>query len=223
MAYWTSKLGNKYDKSLIDRNEKETKCELDSLRRIKENRVCADCDSEPTVWASVNLGVFLCLRCGSIHRGIGTHISIPKGCTGTYLWGPDEIDRMRYHGNAKAKEVYGGDDFRPSPDASETTWRQFITNKYQHRKFSVERDSSAVEHTSLTTKVTKMDEKADLISFDDTDTNKEKTEVSRCNDSKKAGLKSNANKTTTSKSKYVKLTASKLKIPQEGFFSQFGL
>ena len=87
MTFWKSKLGNNFEKSLIERYEKETKRELDGLRKLEENRVCADCGSEPTVWASVNIGVFLCIRCGSHHRGLGTHISVPKGCTGTYLWG----------------------------------------------------------------------------------------------------------------------------------------
>jgi stromal membrane-associated protein len=26
-------------------------------------------------WASYNLGIFLCIRCGGIHRKLGTHIS----------------------------------------------------------------------------------------------------------------------------------------------------
>ena len=84
MEYWTSKLGTKYLKSEIESNEASNKAQVDELRRISTNRRCADCGSEPTVWASVNLGVFLCIRCGSIHRGIGTHISIPKGCTGKF-------------------------------------------------------------------------------------------------------------------------------------------
>jgi hypothetical protein len=83
MAYWTSKLGNKYLKATIDEDEGASKARLDQMRRMPTNRRCADCGLEPTVWASVNLGVFLCIRCGSLHRGIGTHISVPKGCTGT--------------------------------------------------------------------------------------------------------------------------------------------
>lgn len=85
MAYWTSKLGNKYLKASIDQDEKASKANLDQLRKIPTNRRCADCGMEPTVWASVNLGIFLCIRCGSLHRGIGTHISVPKGCTGKYF------------------------------------------------------------------------------------------------------------------------------------------
>lgn len=82
-VYWSSKLGNKYLKEDIEKNDSKTKKQLDILRRQPANHRCADCGSQPTVWASVNLGIFLCIRCGSLHRGVGTHISVPKGCTGT--------------------------------------------------------------------------------------------------------------------------------------------
>lgn len=36
---------------------------------------CADCHTPHPRWASVNLGVFLCVSCASIHRKLGTHRS----------------------------------------------------------------------------------------------------------------------------------------------------
>ncbi len=36
---------------------------------------CADCHSPSPRWASVNLGIFLCINCASIHRMLGTHKS----------------------------------------------------------------------------------------------------------------------------------------------------
>ena len=141
MTFWTSKLGNKFFKAEIEDNEQIFKAQLDQLRRLPHNYSCADCGQQPTVWASVNLGVFLCMRCASIHRGIGTHISIPKGCTGTYLWGPDEIERMSSRGNEYCVQIYGGTNDRPSQDDSDETWRRYIINKYQHEKF-VNRSSS---------------------------------------------------------------------------------
>ena len=76
------------------------------------------------------------MRCGSHHRGIGAHISIPKGCTGTYLWGPDEIERMKSRGNEYCAQIYGGEMHRPSSNASDEEWRRFIVDKYQHERFS---------------------------------------------------------------------------------------
>ena len=36
---------------------------------------CADCRALAPRWASVNLGIFLCVGCASIHRKMGTHTS----------------------------------------------------------------------------------------------------------------------------------------------------
>eukprot|EP01048_Picozoa_sp_COSAG05_P005004 COSAG05_NODE_287_length_12131_cov_3.148022_6_plen_64_part_00 len=41
-------------------------------------QVCADCatsGSERLTWASINLGVLLCIECAGIHRSLGTHIT----------------------------------------------------------------------------------------------------------------------------------------------------
>ena len=132
---WKSKLGNEYPKADILRDENKHKEKLDHLRRLPENRNCADCGQNGTVWASVNLGVFLCMKCGAHHRGMGTHVSLPKGCTGSYLWGPDEIEQMERTGNGKAALIYGGGDHRPNATAPDSEWFQFIVDKYEHGKF----------------------------------------------------------------------------------------
>jgi len=134
---WKSKLGSEYDKTMIERyNETLAVAEIDRLRRLSENKRCADCDAHGTQWASVNLGVFLCIKCGSHHRGIGTHISKPKGCTGTYLWGPDEVERMQEVGNKHANQIYGGSDHRPLPNAPDGEWRRFLVDKYERHRFA---------------------------------------------------------------------------------------
>ena len=87
---WTSKLGTNYSLDDIRKNDKKSHAELQRIRWRPDNAKCADCSNTPTVWAIVNHGVFVCLRCASVHRSLGTHISKPKGCTGTYLWGPTD-------------------------------------------------------------------------------------------------------------------------------------
>jgi len=186
---WKSKLGVTYAKADIQRNEKKTKARLDQLRKLEPNRRCADCGIEPTVWSSVNLGIFLCLRCGAIHRGLGTHVSKPKGLTGTYLWGPDEIENMDAIGNERSNAYYCGvsdgsnSKICPPLDASDATWRQFISNKYEHRRFvkneSGGDDSNTNKKSTATTlKSAKLTNSTrtpqcseDLLIFDDDDKN----------------------------------------------------
>jgi len=40
------------------------------------NSVCVDCGGEKPKWASMNNGVFLCLKCAGIHRSFGMSVSL---------------------------------------------------------------------------------------------------------------------------------------------------
>jgi hypothetical protein len=132
---WKSKLGNQYPKHEIENQHDRTIKELAKLRRLDGNSACADCGQEGTVWSSVTFGVFLCMRCGSLHRALGTHISKPKGLTGTYNWGPDELARMKEVGNTRSNMIYGGIDERPSRDAPNSEWLEYVRQKYEEHKF----------------------------------------------------------------------------------------
>jgi Arf-GAP with coiled-coil, ANK repeat and PH domain-containing protein len=48
---------------------------IDLLRRVVGNNNCADCGSAEPDWASLNLGVLLCIECSGVHRNLGVHIS----------------------------------------------------------------------------------------------------------------------------------------------------
>jgi len=128
---WTSKLGARYPRGQIEAQDGASQAELKRLRGLREagNHLCADCGAQDSSWASVSLGVFLCVTCSDVHRSVGTHVSKVKGCTGTYLWGPDEIDRMRAEGNRRAAEHYG--DVKVSPDASKEEKQRHLLWKYQ--------------------------------------------------------------------------------------------
>ncbi|GMP65688.1 hypothetical protein CsSME_00026379 [Camellia sinensis var. sinensis] len=54
---------------------------LEGLLKLPENRECADCKSKGPRWASVNLGIFVCMQCSGIHRSPGVHISKVRSAT----------------------------------------------------------------------------------------------------------------------------------------------
>ena len=45
------------------------------LQRVCGNDKCADCGAPEPDWASLNLGVLVCIECSGVHRNLGVHIS----------------------------------------------------------------------------------------------------------------------------------------------------
>ncbi|XP_074372580.1 putative ADP-ribosylation factor GTPase-activating protein AGD15 [Apium graveolens] len=85
-------------------NLKHTKI-LDGLLKLPENKECADCRSRAPRWASVNLGIFICMQCSGIHRSLGVHISKVRSAT-LDTWLPEQIAFMQYMGNGKANSYW---------------------------------------------------------------------------------------------------------------------
>ena len=54
-------------------------------------------------WASWNLGVFVCIRCSGIHRGMGTHISRVKSVD-LDSWTDEQTQSMLKWGNSRANK-----------------------------------------------------------------------------------------------------------------------
>ena len=48
---------------------------LEQLRGVAGNGACADCGKADPDWASLNLGVLLCIECSGVHRRLGVHVS----------------------------------------------------------------------------------------------------------------------------------------------------
>ncbi|KAG5498911.1 hypothetical protein GH5_03598 [Leishmania sp. Ghana 2012 LV757] len=106
------------------------------------NNVCADCGETGTRWASVNHGVFVCIRCSGVHRSLGVHISKVKS-TNMDRWLLAEVCLMGAIGNAKAKALYEAHlpaGVRPAGGAgaaADDAIKSFIQRKYAQREFAM--------------------------------------------------------------------------------------
>mmetsp|Transcript_8147 Transcript_8147/g.13143 ORF Transcript_8147/g.13143 Transcript_8147/m.13143 type:complete len:286 (-) Transcript_8147:243-1100(-) len=127
-------------------NDKETHAFLKRLRRKGGNDRCADCNAKHAGWTALPHGVFLCIDCAQVHRGIGRHISqVKSASSGTYLWYPDEVNALVLMGNRRANSIYlanmhPGD--KPSEFTSRSSIEKHIRLKYVERKwFGTPRDT----------------------------------------------------------------------------------
>lgn len=69
------------------------------------NRWCADCGAPDPDWASVSLGVVLCIQCCGVHRSLPPHISKVKSLK-LDKWMNSEIESLRVVGNSLARSIY---------------------------------------------------------------------------------------------------------------------
>jgi hypothetical protein len=56
----------------------QQKKNLQIIKKVSDmscNKICADCPTKNPRWASISLGIFVCLPCSGIHRNLGVHIS----------------------------------------------------------------------------------------------------------------------------------------------------
>ena len=85
-----SKLGNTYDKETIIANDSTTH---NTLKQLYTGKECNDCKAKPANWATLKRGVFICINCAQTLRADSDNKI--KSCMGTYLWCPDELEKMK--------------------------------------------------------------------------------------------------------------------------------
>lgn len=80
---------------------------IDVLRRVIGNDKCADCGAPEPDWASLNLGVLVCIECSGVHRNLGVHISKVRSLTlDVKVWEPSVITLFQSLGNTFANSVW---------------------------------------------------------------------------------------------------------------------
>ncbi|MCJ1245294.1 hypothetical protein MMC30_002498 [Trapelia coarctata] len=110
---------------------------IKSLLKLEGNKSCADCKrNKHPRWASWNLGIFVCIRCSGIHRGMGTHISRVKSVD-LDSWTDEQLQSVLRWGNARANKYWEAK-LAPGHVPSEAKIENFIRTKYESKRWVME-------------------------------------------------------------------------------------
>ncbi|CAJ1978609.1 unnamed protein product [Sphenostylis stenocarpa] len=104
---------------------------LEGLLKLPENKECADCKAKGPRWASVNLGIFICMQCSGIHRSLGVHISKVRSAT-LDTWLPEQVAFIQSMGNEKANSYWEAE---LPPNYDRVGIENFIRAKYEEKRW----------------------------------------------------------------------------------------
>lgn len=110
--------------------------ELDEVSGRPENFYCADCGAKAPTWASVNLGMLVCIDCSGAHRSLGVHISVVKSST-LDKWQPKWVATVSKIGNRISNEFFEAN-MPSSARPQQGNLRQieaFVRAKYERREW----------------------------------------------------------------------------------------
>ncbi|GFG28896.1 hypothetical protein Cfor_04396 [Coptotermes formosanus] len=105
--------------------------------RVPGNTHCADCDASNPDWASLNLGVLMCIECSGIHRNLGSHISRVRSLD-LDEWPPGHLSVMLSIGNTLANSIWECNPrgrAKPTPNSSREEKERWIRSKYESKEF----------------------------------------------------------------------------------------
>ncbi|KAI4896945.1 hypothetical protein NFI96_017061, partial [Prochilodus magdalenae] len=112
---------------------------LQRVMAIPGNNTCCDCGQPDPKWASINLGITLCIQCSGIHRSLGVHFSKVRSLT-LDTWEPELLKLMCELGNGVINQIYEARRVelgakKPQPGDPRQEVESYIKAKYVDRRF----------------------------------------------------------------------------------------
>uniref|UniRef100_A0A4W6DE96 Arf-GAP with coiled-coil, ANK repeat and PH domain-containing protein n=1 Tax=Lates calcarifer TaxID=8187 RepID=A0A4W6DE96_LATCA len=112
---------------------------LQKVLAIPGNACCCDCGQPDPRWASINLGITLCIQCSGIHRSLGVHFSKVRSLT-LDTWEPELLKLMCELGNGVINQIYEArreelGARKPQPGDPRHEVEAYIKAKYVDRRF----------------------------------------------------------------------------------------
>ncbi|XP_039454766.1 arf-GAP with coiled-coil, ANK repeat and PH domain-containing protein 2 isoform X3 [Oreochromis aureus] len=112
---------------------------LQKVLAIPGNACCCDCGQPEPRWASINLGITLCIQCSGIHRSLGVHFSKVRSLT-LDTWEPELLKLMCELGNKVINQIYEArreelGARKPQPGDPRHEVEAYIKAKYVDRRF----------------------------------------------------------------------------------------
>lgn len=119
------------------------KINCEQFYKIPGNEKCCDCREKEPRWASINLGITLCIECSGVHRSLGVHYSKVRSLT-LDDWSPEIIKVMMELGNDLINSIYEANyneesqsPTRATGDCDTSVREMWIKQKYIDKSFIV--------------------------------------------------------------------------------------
>lgn len=129
--------------SSLQNSDGDKKNETDAFKmhciknKVSGNDACVDCGAPNPDWASLNLGVLVCIECSGIHRNLGSHISKVRSLD-LDDWSAGHLSVMLALGNDIANSIWEyclNGKQKPASDSSREEKEQWIRWKYEDKLF----------------------------------------------------------------------------------------